>query len=353
MATVGIVSPGAMGSAIGRVLADGGPASSRQLPVAASARERLAEGLELLPDLQDVVAASEIVLSVVPPGEARAVADGDRAAAAETGARPLVADLNAVSPATAAAVAARLAGAGLEAVDGSISGPPPRRAGTTVVYLSGPAAARVADLRRARARAARRRPARSGRRRRSRCRPRPSTRARRRSSRRRSGRLGRTACSSSCWTTSGAAIPSSSTTRRGCSRASRRSPVATSPRWRRSPQTQAAAGLTPDLFAAYATIYAGLSTFGSRPPVARGGGSGRRARRRARLARPLSTLAREPQAEPAGERGDEARQRIRLVAAVVGVVAAARALRGSRCRRRSGTAPAGTASARARRRRGR
>ena len=35
---------------------------------------------------------------------------------------------------------------GSSAVDGSISGPPPRRAGTTVVYLSGPAAAQVAGL---------------------------------------------------------------------------------------------------------------------------------------------------------------------------------------------------------------
>jgi len=93
-----------------------------------------------------VVEASEIVLSVVPPGEARTVADAIAAAATGTGSNPLVVDLNAVAPTTAADVAARLAGAGLEAVDGSISGPPPRRAGTTVVYLSGPAAERVAEV---------------------------------------------------------------------------------------------------------------------------------------------------------------------------------------------------------------
>lgn len=146
MGTVGIVSPGAMGSAIGRVLADGG---ARVVATVAGRSERtrqLAEGLELLATLQMVVAASDIVLSVVPPGEARSVADAVAAAAAETGARPLVADLNAVSPATAADVAARLEAAGLEAVDGSISGPPPRRPGTTVVYLSGLGAARVRNL---------------------------------------------------------------------------------------------------------------------------------------------------------------------------------------------------------------
>ena len=51
-------------------------------------------GLELLPGLDEVVAEADIVLSIVPPAEADAVA------AALAGAR-LVADLNAVSPETA------------------------------------------------------------------------------------------------------------------------------------------------------------------------------------------------------------------------------------------------------------
>jgi 3-hydroxyisobutyrate dehydrogenase-like beta-hydroxyacid dehydrogenase len=44
------------------------------------------------------------------------------------------------------AVATRLGEAGLVALDGSISGPPPRLAGTTIVYLSGPRATEVASL---------------------------------------------------------------------------------------------------------------------------------------------------------------------------------------------------------------
>ena len=43
-------------------------------------------------------------------------------------------------------IEAELAAAGLELVDGSISGPPPWTAGTTRVYLSGPRAAEVAAL---------------------------------------------------------------------------------------------------------------------------------------------------------------------------------------------------------------
>jgi len=146
VATVGIVSPGAMGSAVGRVLAEGG---ARVVATVAGRSERtreLADGLELLPSLREVVAASAIVLSVVPPGEARSVATTLAAAAVETHSTPLVADLNAISPRTAANVAALLEAAGLEAIDGSISGPPPRRPGTTIVYLSGAEAARVGEL---------------------------------------------------------------------------------------------------------------------------------------------------------------------------------------------------------------
>jgi len=144
--TVGIVSPGAMGSAVGRVLASGGARVIATLEGRSDRTTRLAEGLELVPTLEAVVAGSDVILSIVPPGAALAVAEAVAGAASRTGGRPVVADLNAIAPATMAAVAACLEGAGLSAVDGSISGPPPRAAGTTVVYLSGPRVADVARL---------------------------------------------------------------------------------------------------------------------------------------------------------------------------------------------------------------
>ena len=102
MQTVGIVSPGAMGSAVGAAYRAGG---SRVVATVASRSPRtpgLAEqaGLELLPDLDAVVGESELVLSIVPPGEAGATVAAIAAAAGRTGSRPLVADWNAVSPAT-------------------------------------------------------------------------------------------------------------------------------------------------------------------------------------------------------------------------------------------------------------
>jgi 3-hydroxyisobutyrate dehydrogenase-like beta-hydroxyacid dehydrogenase len=97
-------------------------------------------------DLDAVVAGADVVLSIGPPGEAGAIASAIAGAAARASAHPLVADLNAIAPATACRIEADLLEVGLELVDGSISGPPPRVPGTTRIYLSGPRAADVAAL---------------------------------------------------------------------------------------------------------------------------------------------------------------------------------------------------------------
>jgi 3-hydroxyisobutyrate dehydrogenase-like beta-hydroxyacid dehydrogenase len=55
-------------------------------------------------------------------------------------------DANATSPATARQAAALVEQAGARFVDGSLVGPPPREPGSTRLYLSGAAAAEVAEL---------------------------------------------------------------------------------------------------------------------------------------------------------------------------------------------------------------
>jgi 3-hydroxyisobutyrate dehydrogenase-like beta-hydroxyacid dehydrogenase len=136
-----------MGSAVGHVLARGG---ARVVATLDGRSERTADlarkaGLELLPSLAAVVRESEVVLSIAPPGEAEAIAGDLADAAGATGARPLVADLNAVAPATVQRMASSLAGT-LELVDGAISGPPPWNPGTTRIYLSGSRAAELVAL---------------------------------------------------------------------------------------------------------------------------------------------------------------------------------------------------------------
>jgi 3-hydroxyisobutyrate dehydrogenase-like beta-hydroxyacid dehydrogenase len=133
MSIVGIVGPGAMGSAIGGSLLRGGARVVATVAGRSERTKRLAQaaGLELLPSAAEVIAAADVVLSIVPPDQAEAVA------ADLSGAR-LFADLNAVSPETARRISTQ--------VDGSISGPPPTNAGTTRIYFSGPRAAEVAAL---------------------------------------------------------------------------------------------------------------------------------------------------------------------------------------------------------------
>ena len=144
MTTIGIVSPGAMGSALGRAWVAGG---ARVVATAEGRSERtrsLAHGIELLPTLAEVATTADVVVSVCPPGAADEVLTAVMGAA--SGARPLLADLNAVSPDTVAGLEQRATAAGFTLVDGSISGGPPQPGGDTMVYLSGTEASVLAEL---------------------------------------------------------------------------------------------------------------------------------------------------------------------------------------------------------------
>jgi 3-hydroxyisobutyrate dehydrogenase-like beta-hydroxyacid dehydrogenase len=146
MSIVGIVSAGHMGAGLGWALRAGGASVLSTVDGRSERTRKLAEaaGLTLVPTLADVVAAADIVLIVTPPGEALRAADAVGEAAQATGARPLVADLNAVSPSTMECVTAALRP--LEVVDGSISGPPPTVRPGARVYFSGPRADELAAL---------------------------------------------------------------------------------------------------------------------------------------------------------------------------------------------------------------
>ena len=78
-----------------------------------------------------------VIVSICPPRAALAVAD----LVATTGFDGIYVDANAVAPDTARRISSRFS----KFVDGSVIGPPVRRAGTTRLYLSGAGAAEVAD----------------------------------------------------------------------------------------------------------------------------------------------------------------------------------------------------------------
>lgn len=130
---IGIVHPGAMGASVGAALVGTGHrvlwASSGR---SAATRRRAEEaGLEDLGTLEAVCEQAAVVLSICPPHAALEVAE----AVAATGFDGVYVDANAVAPATATSVLARLDTA--IALDGGIVGPPPERPGTTRLYLTG------------------------------------------------------------------------------------------------------------------------------------------------------------------------------------------------------------------------
>ena len=144
MPTVGVVSLGAMGSAMAEALGRGGARVVATLEGRSARTVHLAArppSVELLSDLAAVVGEADVVVSIVPPEQARTAAETVRRAGSEAGRTPLFVELNAIAPATALEIASKL-----EMVDGSISGPPPWNAGTTRVYLSGQRAAEIAEL---------------------------------------------------------------------------------------------------------------------------------------------------------------------------------------------------------------
>jgi 3-hydroxyisobutyrate dehydrogenase-like beta-hydroxyacid dehydrogenase len=135
-----------MGSALGVRLREGGARALVALEGRSARTRQLARdaGLEDVGSLAALTRDASVVLVVVPPDAVVPAASALAGAVGE--ARPLVVELDAVSPATTLHVAGVLAAAGLDLVDGSISGPPPTRGGTTRIYLSGARAAEVAAL---------------------------------------------------------------------------------------------------------------------------------------------------------------------------------------------------------------
>jgi hypothetical protein len=136
--TIGLLHPGEMGAALGAALRAKGEAvlwasSGRS---AATAERAGQAGLEDVGTVEELERRSEMILSLCPPHAALEVA---RSMPRFAG---VYIDANAVSPATARTIAGLVS----RYVDGGVVGPPPRKPGTTRLYLSGREAPLVADL---------------------------------------------------------------------------------------------------------------------------------------------------------------------------------------------------------------
>jgi putative dehydrogenase len=145
--SVAIVAPGNMGAGIGRRLHDNGVRVMTSLAGRSAESRKRAEaaGMQAVDDAGLVEA--DVLLSIVPPGDASAFAERMAPLLASAATKPIFVDCNAVSPETVARIAAILVPTGAAFVDGGIIGAPPQ-SGTKgpVLYVSGEAASRLLAL---------------------------------------------------------------------------------------------------------------------------------------------------------------------------------------------------------------
>jgi 3-hydroxyisobutyrate dehydrogenase-like beta-hydroxyacid dehydrogenase len=136
-----------MGSGVGTVLHQHGLRVLTCLAGRGSgSRERAAQaGFEDVADLEALVRTCDVVLSIVPPAVAGAVADQVAAAVSATASDLLYVDCNAIAPGTASGIFRTLTAVGVRFADGGIIGPPPIRPGNRI-FTSGPGAKEFAAL---------------------------------------------------------------------------------------------------------------------------------------------------------------------------------------------------------------
>lgn len=147
--TVAVLSPGDMGEGVGASIKGQGIDVITVLAGRSDETRMRAErgGFREVADLDTLVAEADLVLSIMPPERAEALADDVAAAMKRTGHTPAFADMNAIAPTTARRIAAVIADAGAEYIDGGIIGWPPLKSkAVTKLYVSGPTASMMDAL---------------------------------------------------------------------------------------------------------------------------------------------------------------------------------------------------------------
>ncbi len=152
---VAVIAPGAMGAATGKRLVDNGVKVLTSLTGRSAETAARAKAAGMADASDDEIARADFILSILPPGDALALAQRFVPALKASNSKPVYVDCNAINPATVERVAAAIAPAECPLVDAGIIGPPPKPAppgesklaGSPRFYASGAAAGRFAGLR--------------------------------------------------------------------------------------------------------------------------------------------------------------------------------------------------------------
>ena len=146
---IAVLAMGDMGSWVARRLTAHGAAVRTVLAgrSEASAARALAAGVQDAGSDLALVEGADVLLSIVPPAAALALADRLAPVLAQARVKPVYVDCNAISRTTMRAVEERIEATGCEVADAGIFGSAPPGGGTGPrIYLSGAAAGRVTFL---------------------------------------------------------------------------------------------------------------------------------------------------------------------------------------------------------------
>ena len=138
--TIGILSAGVMGSAVGQALGEHGCHVVTCLAGRSAITHERAQkaGMIGLADVDAVVAASDMILAILPPADALHLARAVSAAMAATRFSPVYVDCNAISPATTCEIGRMMAQVNAPYIDAGIIGGPPKDGYAPRIYGSGP-----------------------------------------------------------------------------------------------------------------------------------------------------------------------------------------------------------------------
>jgi len=146
--TVGVMSPGDMGSGVGGVLKKNGLRVITALDGRSDASKQRAseQGFDDVGSLDELVRQSDLILSILVPSEALSFAQDVAEAIVRTDSQVTVADCNAVSPATGKEIGEVITAAGGKFIDAGIIGGSPRSGATPRFYASGEHAPILGEL---------------------------------------------------------------------------------------------------------------------------------------------------------------------------------------------------------------
>ncbi len=145
--TVAIIAPGHMGAGIAKRLTEHKVTVLTALVGRSAASGERAREAGMTAVSERELADADFLLSIVPPGEALALARRLSPILTAANRKPVYVDCNAVSPQTMLRVADAVAPTGCPFVGAGIIGPPPKpRSSNTKIYASGPAAEGLAQL---------------------------------------------------------------------------------------------------------------------------------------------------------------------------------------------------------------